>query len=244
MTQLRDDIGAFGRWVEHFEQNKQEHAKADAAIAFGAPCAIAPAIRPALIDSIRRFQLGESGDGQQLLGKAALAGDLEYLHAATLFVAEEQQHAALLLRLLDYLGGQPLRRHWSDAIFVRLRRLMGLRTELMVLTVAEVVALSYYGGLAEAGPDAVVRAVAARIVADEHPHVRFQRDRLRAGFAGAGVGERVLALMFWWLTAIGATVVVAFDHGPLLDAIGYRRTRFVRDVLGDFAVVAGAVLRR
>lgn len=36
-------------------------------------------------------------------------------------------------------------RHWSDAIFVRLRRLLGLRTELMVLTVAEVVALSYYG---------------------------------------------------------------------------------------------------
>lgn len=44
-----------------------------------------------------------------------------------------------------------------------------LRTELMVLSVAEVGALSYYGGLADAGPDPVVRAVAARIVADEHP---------------------------------------------------------------------------
>ena len=78
---------------------------------------------------------------------------VEYLRAAELFVAEEQQHAALLLRLLGYLDGQPMRTHWSDAVFVRLRRLMGLRTELMVLTVAEVVALSYYGGLAEAGPD-------------------------------------------------------------------------------------------
>lgn len=117
-------------------------------------------------------------------------------------------------------------------------------TELMVLTVAEVVALSYYGGLAADAPDPVVRAVAARIVADEHPHVRFQKDRLRAGFVASGIPLRVPAFAFWWLTAIGATVVVAVDHGPLLDAIGYRRLRFVRDVLGDFSRVAAEVLRR
>ncbi len=196
------------------------------------------------MESVRRFQLGESGDGEQLLRKAARAGDPEYTRAAELFVAEEQQHAVLLMRLLGYLDGQPMLEHWSDAVFVRLRRLLGLRTELMVLTVAEVVALSYYGGLAAAGPDAVVRAVADRIVADEHPHVRFQQDRLQAGFAESGVVVRALAFAFWWLTAIGATVVVSFDHGPLLDAIGYRRTRFIRDVLADFAKVAAAVLRR
>lgn len=121
---------------------------------------------------------------------------------------------------------------------------MGLRTELMVLTVAEVVALSYYGGLATDGPDPVVRAVAARIVADEHPHVRFQQQRLRTGFARSGVALRSLAFGLWWLTAIGATAVVAMDHGPLLDAIGYWRTRFVRDVLGDFAKVIADVIRR
>jgi hypothetical protein len=216
----------------------------DAAITFGDRCDIPDRERPPLIESIRRFQLGESGDGEQLLAKAARAGDPQYLRAAALFVAEEQQHAALLMRLLDYLGGQPMQTHWSDAVFVRLRRLMGLRTELMVLTVAEVVALSYYGGLATRGPDAVVRAVADRIVADEHPHVRFQVDRLRAGFVRSRVWARALAFAFWWLTAIGATVVVSFDHGPLLDAIGYRRTRFIRDVLTDFAKVAAAVLRR
>jgi hypothetical protein len=37
--------------------------------------------------------------------------------------------------------------------------------------------------------------------------------------------------------------VVAMDHGPLLDAIGYRRVHFVRDVLSDFAEVVEAVLR-
>ena len=244
MTQQAREVSEFGHWIDHFEQNATVHARVDAAIEFEGNCTIPEAVRRPLIASVRRFQLGESGDGQQLLRKAAQAGDPEYLRAAELFIAEEQQHAALLLRLLGYLGGKPMRRHWSDAVFVRLRRLMGLRTELMVLTVAEVVALSYYGGLAADGPDPVVRAVAARIVADEHPHVRFQQQRLRAGFAGSGAPMRVLAFGLWWVTAIGATVVVAVDHGPLLDAIGYRRTRFIRDVLADFAALANAVLRR
>jgi hypothetical protein len=244
MTRQARVVSEFGRWVDHFEQNDAVHAKTDSAIDFGGQCQISETVRRPLIASVRRFQLGESGDGLQLLRKAAKAGDPEYLRAAELFVAEEQQHAALLLRLLGYLGGEPMRRHWSDAVFVRLRRLMGLRTELMVLTVAEVVALSYYGGLAASGPDAVVRAVAARIVADEHPHVRFQRHRLRAGFAGSGIPLRLLAVAFWWMTAVGATVVVALDHGPLLDAIGYRRTRFTRDVLADFAKVAAEVVHR
>jgi hypothetical protein len=172
MTQQAREVSEFGPWIDHFEQNATAHAHVDAAIDFDGNRAVPEAVLRPLIASVRRFQLGESGDGQQLLRKPAQAGDPEYLRAAELFVAEEQQHAALLLRLLGYLGGKPMRRHWSDAVFVRLRRLMGLRTELMVLTVAEVVALSYYGGLAATAPDSVVQAVAARIVADEHPHVR------------------------------------------------------------------------
>jgi hypothetical protein len=244
MTQQAREVSEFGSWIDHFEHNATAHARVDPTIDFDAECGLSDAIRRPLIASVRRFQLGESGDGEQLLRKAAQAGDPEYLGAARLFVAEEQQHAALLLLLLGYLGGEPLSRHWSDAVFVRLRRLMGLRTELMVLTVAEVVALSYYGGLAAAGPDSVVRAVATRIVDDEHAHVRFQKQRLRAGFADSRAPVRLLAFGLWWLTAVGATVVVALDHGRLLDAICYRRSRFIRDVLGDFSKVAVAALRR
>lgn len=244
MTQQAPERIEFARWIEHFEQNAAVHAEVDAAIEFDAKCQLPDGMRRPLIESVRRFQLGESGDGHQLLSKAAAAGDAEYLGAAKLFIGEEQQHAALLLRLLGYLGGEPMSRHWSDAVFVRLRRLMGLRTELMVLTVAEVVALSYYAGLAASGPDSVVRAVAARIVDDEHAHVEFQQQRLAAGFAASSRAIRWLAFCLWWVTAIGATTVVALDHGRLLDAIGYRRVRFVRDVLRDFAKVAAAVTLR
>jgi hypothetical protein len=242
MTQQAREVSEFGRWVDHFEANETVHARVDAAIDFDGQCRLTDAVRRPLIASVRRFQLGESGDGQQLMRNAERAGDPEYLQAIKLFVAEEQQHAALLLRLLGYLGGTPMHKHWSDAVFVRLRRLLGLRTELMVLTVAEVVALSYYGGLATTAADPVVRAVAARIVDDEHAHVRFQRHRLRAGFADTGAPVRALAFALWSVIAVGATLVVALDHGKLLDAIGYRRVRFVRDVLADFARTASAVL--
>jgi hypothetical protein len=244
MAQPVGQRSGFGGWVDHFEANVAVHAEVDAAIDFGAECPVEERARRPLIASVRRFQLGESGDGQQLLRNAERAGDPEYVRAIGLFVAEEQQHAALLLRLLGYLGGTPMSSHWSDAVFVRLRRVLGLRTELMVLSVAEVVALSYYGGLSAAGPDPVTRAVAARIVDDEQAHVRFQRDRLHTGFADSPAPLRLLALALWWVVAVGATAVVALDHRGVLDAIGYRPTRFVRDVLIDFAGLSAAVLLR
>jgi hypothetical protein len=242
MAQPVGQRSGFGGWVDHFEANVAVHAKVDAAIDFDTDCTVPEQTRGPLIASVRRFQLGESGDGRQLLRNAQRTGDPEYVRAIGLFVAEEQQHAALLLRLLDHLGGTTMSRHWSDAVFVRLRRLLGLRTELMVLSVAEVVALSYYGGLARTGPDPVTRAVAARIVDDEKAHVRFQRDRLHAGFAESAAPLRFVALALWWVVALGATVVVALDHRGVLDAIGYRRARFVRDVLADFARLSTAVL--
>src|SRR5690242_11755532 len=109
---MPQDTGEFARWIHHFEQNDAVHTRADAAIDFAGPCEIPDAVRRPLIESVRRFQLGESGDGAQLQSKAAAAGDTEYLTAVKFFVAEEQQHAALLLRLLDYLGGQPMSAHW------------------------------------------------------------------------------------------------------------------------------------
>ena len=88
MARQTRDVGRFGVWVEHFAQNDRVHAKTDAAIAFGGECEIPEPARRPLVESIRRFQLGESGDGAQLLRKAQHAGDAEYLCAARLFVAE------------------------------------------------------------------------------------------------------------------------------------------------------------
>ena len=73
-AQTPSEVGTFGRWVEHFEQNKLVHEEADAAIDFSGRCQISDSVRPPLIESIRRFQLGESGDGEQLLAQGGPRG--------------------------------------------------------------------------------------------------------------------------------------------------------------------------
>src|SRR5262245_4258150 len=102
---LREEQTArgFSDWVTHFHNNRTVHEHSDPLIGFDSVCDLSTSLRNTLIRSVQRFQLGESGEGSQLLRKAELAGDPDYFHAAKLFVAEEQQHAALLLLLLTYL---------------------------------------------------------------------------------------------------------------------------------------------
>ncbi|MDF6103118.1 hypothetical protein [Gordonia hongkongensis] len=54
---------------------------------------------PAIVRSLQKFQVGESGDGAHLIANAAAAGDRDYEAAVRLFVAEEQNHARILALL-------------------------------------------------------------------------------------------------------------------------------------------------
>ncbi|WP_214319484.1 ferritin-like domain-containing protein [Nonomuraea sediminis] len=195
---------------------------------------------PAVLRSLQRFQVGESGDGANLIAKASVAGPDHYAKAVRLFVAEEQDHARLLARLLLAGGSGPIAGHWTDTVFVRLRRALGLRLELMVLLIAEVVALRYYRALRDGSRDPLTSAVAARILADEHRHVPFHCARLRDSFAELPVPARAAAYCGWWMLLAGVTLVVAADHGVALRVLEVSRTGFCLGVAGQFA----AVIRR
>ncbi|MFD9670135.1 hypothetical protein ACFWAY_52920 [Rhodococcus sp. NPDC059968] len=93
-------------------------------------------LHSAVARSLRKFQVGESGDGAHLIVNADAAGDPDYAASVRLFVAEEQNHARMLVELLRSSGVPTIGRRWSDIVFVQLRRLMRLRLELMVLAVA------------------------------------------------------------------------------------------------------------
>ncbi|KDN19910.1 ferritin-like domain-containing protein [Amycolatopsis rifamycinica] len=188
-------------------------------------------LHPDIAKSIQRFQVGEAGDGANLIAKAA--GDDTYLAAVKLFVAEEQNHARLLAELLRAAGVGTIAGHWSDTVFVKLRRALGLRLELMVLLIAEVVALRYYRALRDGAGDPLVAEVAARILADEERHVPFHCHRLRGGFPA---GVRAVVFGAWRVLLIGVTITVAVDHGPALRRLGVGRREFVADVLTAFDV--------
>jgi hypothetical protein len=222
-------IEGFSGWVDHFVAEAQRRR------ALGDPdWTQAAVVDEAVARSVQRFQVGEAGDGANLIAKADAAGDPDYAAAARLFVAEEQNHARMLDLLLRSAGRRPIASHWSDVAFVRLRRAAGLRLELMVLMIAEVIALGYYRALRDGSCDALTSEVAGRILADEQRHVPFHTQRLRDAFRGLPDPLRAVVVVFWWLMFGGAAMVVAADHGAALVALGVRRRTFLREVVALF----------
>ncbi|MER7517932.1 ferritin-like domain-containing protein [Streptomyces sp. NPDC126499] len=233
---IKTNGDTYADWIDDFTAERERRA------ALGDPDWSTGARLPrALIRSIQRFQVGEDGDGEELRAKAAAAGDPEYAEAVALFVAEEQNHARLLAELLRAAGAGTLPGHWTDATFVRLRRLLGLRLELLVLMVAEVVALRYYRALRDGAADPLTAEVAGRILADEERHVPFHCRRLRESLASLPAPARHATTTAWRALLTGAALVVAADHAPALRTLGVRPTAFLRDVLRSAPPMAAAM---
>src|SRR5439155_4684904 len=115
-------------------------------------------------------------------------------------------------------GGRCIRAHWSFTAFCLVRRWFGVRFELTVLLLTEIVSTVYYRLLRRHGADPALRAMCTLVLRDEAGHVAFHRDRLaRAGRAGlAGYGR-------WWevrfrLLGLAAATMLWVNHAPGLRA--------------------------
>lgn len=199
--------------------------------------------REALIRSLQRFQVGESGEGNNLKKCAASLHDEDYRAAIALFIAEEGEHARLLSRALQLLDAPLLQGHWSDALFILIRRLggsgrRGLRLELMILLVAEMIAKRYYRALYEGVRDENLRRMCAQILRDEVGHVAFHCDYLRGDFAGLPADSRVLARGVWRAFFRVVCLIVALDHRDALRDCGVSTSDWWRDCNAIFDCTA------
>jgi hypothetical protein len=149
----------------------------------------------------------------------------------------------LLAVVLDELGGDLRTSHWTDRAFVLIRRAHSLRTEVLVLMVAETIALTYYGALRDGIGDESLAAVFARIQSDEVVHVDFHTATLPAQLRRLPRALYWSARWLWSTIVVGATVVVAHDHGDVLSRVGVTRREFRRRVAADRRRV-GALLFR
>ena len=214
-------------WREHFHRN----ALSLLAIPWHEGVVLTAAERAAVAASVQEFQLGESSEGKHFQGLAraygARTGDMEYVYALRLFIAEENRHARDLGRVLD-LAGIPRTGHtWPDAVFRWLRHRAGLELSIAVLVTAEVIAKVYYAALREATASPVLRRLCEQILHDEEFHVRFQCERL------AILRARRSGLTVWLKGALqrgffaGTCRVVWWKHRRALRAGGcsYRSFR-------------------
>ena len=217
-----------GDWLRYFKSNAGEPS-----LPWSDPYRLTAAERAATVDSIRQFQLGESGKGRRLLGQAerfaADRGQPEYFHALRLFVKEEQRHSRMLGRFLELHGIRPIDRHWVDNMFRFIRGLAGLELRMRVLATAEVLAMPYYQALREATASPLLKAICTRILEEEAMHLRFQAFSFRFFQKGRSpILNRLASLPDGALFA-GSTAVVWREHGAVFRAAGYSRQRLAEE---------------
>jgi hypothetical protein len=187
-----------------------------------------------LVRLLQRFQLGEAGEGR-VAGEARRTSDPafdEALREATgLYVREEGRHAVTLAEVLAALGAPILRRATAEVLFRRGRRLLGLRTKMLVIACAEVVGVALYERVRDGVPSAAIARAADDILADELLHLDFQSLLFARILATTGPLSRVVApavgVAFAAVLA-AATALVTVQHARALRGLGTTPAAFAR----------------
>lgn len=214
-------------WRRWFEQNRRRPE-----VPLPAAIILSPTLHATLVRSLQRFQLGESSEGslaRQALHVADLDPDTRV--AIGLFVREEGRHARELSVLLARLGASPLRRHWSEAMFRRGRRLFGFRTKMLVIFAAEIVGAATYGLLAEQLPEPIAHFCSV-LAEEEAKHLDFLSDWLRTTLD-------VPAAIVLGLASAAAIGLSAWDHRALFRTIGVSPSTYVQRCLDEVAQRGG-----
>jgi len=186
-------------------------------------------LRAALVRSLGRFYLGESSEGR-IAKEAASSSDPAFDDAMresiALYIREEGRHAREIASALRALGAPLPTRHWSESLFRRGRRLLGLRTKMMVIGAAEVVGVVYYRLLAERVPP--LAEMANAIARDEERHLEFQAEYFaRVLRRSSASGNAVAAAGFAGIVSCAVATFVV-DHAPLLAELGVARAEIAR----------------
>jgi hypothetical protein len=218
-------------WRTHFDANFTRP------LPEAAPPPLDGQAQQALARTLALFQRGETGEGRlahEIDGVQLPGVDADYRHCLKRAVAEEGRHARILARMVQGLGGTLVQSNWTEALFRRARRLLGVRFKLVVVLVAEVVGGAFYGLLARALPDSALRCALEELCADEAAHLRFHRQFLQLQ-AHRPLAFALLRAAYWPIASLAIAVVLG-HHGATLAHFGITR----REALG----VLGAAVHR
>jgi hypothetical protein len=227
-------------WGEHFRRNAIDQLD----IPWHDAIRLSDDQRRILIRSLQDFQLGENSDGRNGLARAAAygqrIGDPHYAETMRLFFAEEKRHAAYLARYLQIQDEPLIARSWTDFVFRRVRRLMGLETLLTVLLSVELITEVYYRAIRNATRCPTLRAICDQILRDEERHVQVHVER----FALLGKGRwriRVALHRIIWRCFFAGTCLAAWlKHRQAFRLGGYGLRAFWGEAWRRFRLAASA----
>jgi hypothetical protein len=182
-----------------------------------------------LLPSIEQFKLGDGGGPASLIARDApnyrnSSEDTRML--VDLWFQEEREHSRLLGQAVRRFGGREIDSHWSFTAFCACRRIIGVRAELQILLLTELVSTAYYRVLRRHAQDGPLEAMCSLILRDEAGHVAFHRDRL----ATDGRSRGLLWMLQFWLCGYAAATMLWVNHGPCLHPLGARTSEYYREV--------------
>ena len=210
------------RWVRYYLANRLDRSEPD----WSLPCDLPADLRRELGVSLSHFQLGETGGGSFLFKEASRRCDPDDLMALDLFVKEEAEHARLLARMVERLGGRLVRRHWTHRAFKLARRAGGFHFEIQMLLTAEIVGTAYYELVDAGAEDGPLNAALRLMLRDEASHVAFHLDRLKVRWAGWLPVERAAWELQFQVLVLTALRAAWLDHGRCLRRLGFTRDDF------------------
>jgi hypothetical protein len=217
------------RWLAHFRANQENRPEPD----WHTPRTLSPEAVGPLARSLEQFQLGDGGGPAYLIAwnrERFLSENPGTRELVDLWFAEEREHARLLGAAVARFGGRCIQGHWSFTAFCLTRKWFGVRFELTVLLLTEIVSTVYYRLLRKHGQDPALRSMCRLILRDEIGHVAFHRDRLaraaKLGWRGYGrCWEAVFRVL-----GLTAASVLWVNHAVGLKALGASTPEFYREI--------------
>jgi hypothetical protein len=203
---------------------------------------VPPVVRTPLLRSLQRFQIGETGEGKHLKKYASTLKDPVYEQCIDLFIKEEQYHARVLAEMIQSMDGTLLSWHWSELAFVVLRRMLGLKTEIFILLIAEIIGKCFYRVCADKLQDEKLSDAFSLIVLDEIGHLEFHCSFMRRHTRHFPRALRRAVYYCWSVLFFTACFVFIADHRASLTALGVTSREFMQDCGRMFERAATRIL--
>jgi hypothetical protein len=223
--ELDTDTFSSEHWLLYFQENKVAQVN----IHFPDQITIKETLRVPLLRSLQRFQIGETGEGRHLKKYASTVNDPTYEQCIDLFIKEEQFHARVLAQMIQSIDGNLLSWHWSEMAFVGLRRMLGLKTEIFILLIAEIIGKCFYRVCADNLENEKLSDAFSLIVLDEIGHLEFHCSFMRKQMLHFPLWLRRLVHKCWSVLFFTACMVFIADHRPTLNALNVLPRDFLQD---------------
>ena len=212
-------------WLGYFEGNARPDCAPGAQLCNEVP----QPLHAPLAVSLGRFQLGESAGGkihEDMRAHPDPALDAPTRRSIQLYIEEEWRHSRELAMVIHALGGRLQTAHWTNGAFTACRRILGLRTKMMTLAIAEVIGIVYYRALASGVGSPALAGSLRRIADEESQHLDFQAAFFDHAVSLAPAWRqhpyRWLLRVMMLAILVAALLVLFLDHGRVLRSAGAR----------------------